>query len=105
MKIVKIGATAAAISSIIGLMWILGFDFPPWPAKAELIQLAGNLEKTVETQQELTKELLLLRRDYYIGIEEKAEADLQVNPSSSSAKRELRRAQDSIKQIDEALKK
>ena len=67
---IKVGAYAAATASIIAVGITLGFDFPPWPARAQVDELEQSLRSAVAQQAIIVDEVLLLRRDYWRGIEE-----------------------------------
>lgn len=101
--IVRWGSVAGAITAILILSATLGADLIPWPAKADVIELAEGLTATINGQKELNKRLIRSDRRYWRDIEREAEAELRQYPDSTSAKRELKRAQDSLADIDKEL--
>ena len=101
--IVKWGSVAGAITAILILAGTLGADLIPWPAKAEVIELAEGLTATIDGQKNLNKRLLRSDRRYWRDIEREAEAELKKDPDSVSSKRELKRAQDALSDIDKEL--
>lgn len=98
--ILKWGAICGALVAISGAATVLGVQLPPWSPRADIEALAGEVQQNYQVQQQLTADLLLLRRDYWRQIETAAERDLREVPTSSSAEREVKRARDAIKLID-----
>ena len=101
MNLVKYGAWAAAGTAIIAFAAVLGADLIPWPAKAQVEALQDSQAASIVVQQKLIERLDRSDRRYWRDMEIEAEAELQANPNSVSAKRELKRAQDAIHALDQ----
>lgn len=99
-RILKYGAVAGAITAILVLAGMLGADLIPWPAKAQVEALQDSQAASIVVQQKLIERLDRSDRRYWRDMEIQAEAELQANPNSVSAKRELKRAQDAIDALD-----
>jgi len=93
-------AVPVSAVAIIGVLFagaaFFDLDPPPWLAKAEGVRIA-------EQQQQTKADVLRLERNYWRQIEQQSERELRAKPASSSARRELDRARDSITIIDQRL--
>lgn len=98
--LIKYGTYAGAITAILALLVMLDVDPFPWPAKAEVDEIKKGLSNTIQTLERVNKRLDRSERRYWEEIEQKALDDLKKDPDNSSAKRELRRAQDAIRELD-----
>lgn len=102
-KLMWLGGIAGAILSIIALGAAVGFE-KPWPDRSaietQMLELAGGLTATIQGQKAMNQKIDRNERRYWVDIEDKALADLELDPNNRSAKRELKRAQDNIRRID-----
>jgi hypothetical protein len=96
----KWGGMAGAGTAIIALAATLGADLIPWPAKAQVENLEKAQENTIIVQEKIIERLDRSERRYWLDIEQRAEDELRENPDSASAKRELKRARDNIRELD-----
>jgi len=91
--LIQLGAAAAAIGSICGLVLMFGLDLPPYASMAR----AENIEQSLEVQnQQILENSLFVweaRRD-------DAEYELARDPEDSRAANELRRAKIMIHRIE-----
>jgi hypothetical protein len=99
-RIIKWGSVCGALAAIVAFAAVLGTDLIPWPAKAQVEALENGQAASVTVQQKLIDRLDRSDRRYWRDIEIQAEAELKLNPDSVSAKRELERARDEIKELD-----
>lgn len=104
-RITKWGAIATAAVAISGALAYAGFNLEkPWPERKaveeKLQELAGGLTDAIEGQQKLNSKVDRGERRYWVDIEEKAFEDLERDPANRSARRELKRARENIRRLD-----
>jgi hypothetical protein len=100
----SLGATAGAVMAIMTFLSYMHIDVIPfaWAADVESIQKSIDKLTTIVVLQNRTT--LALQRDNYRLQLEEAEKELDDNPTSRSAKKEVDRLNDAIAEIDEQIK-
>lgn len=101
----SLGASAGAIMAIVALLGFLRIDVIPFAWASDVDDIKQSIERLTDViEQQTVSNLETQRENYRLQLED-AREDLEKNPDSRSAKNEVIRLEQAIKDIDRKLEK
>ena len=101
----SIGASAGAIMAIMTLLSFFRIDVIPFAWASDVDKIQQSIERLTDAIEVQTKSTLQIQKENYQAQLEAAREDLAKNPTSRSAKNEVTRLEQAIKDIDRKIEK